>query len=113
MADRRIIAIAVAPKAYDEIQKLKGKETWTSFVINAVVKLVGGNEILEAELDALPKKAEPKPKVEKPKAEKKAKKGKKAESVEVVFEELPVMETEPTETELEAIEEGLPNEIEG
>lgn len=131
MPDRRIIAIAVTPKAYDEILKLKGKSTWTNFTLMAVVKLVGGNPILEGEIAALPKKAEPKPKVEKPKAEKPTaeKPTKKAtkkvtsvtEAKEMAQRLAPVKEPEvvevpdeqePTEAEVKAIEEGLPNETE-
>jgi len=70
---RRIIAVSVSPTAYDEIQRLKGKETWTSFVIRAVDTLVGGNETLKFELDALPKHE---PKAEKPRAPAKVKKDK-------------------------------------
>jgi hypothetical protein len=50
-----ILAIAVSPTAYDEIQRFKGKEIWTGFVIRAVDTLVGGNEPLRAELADLPK----------------------------------------------------------
>lgn len=72
MPDRRIIAIAVSPRAYDEILKLKGKVTWTDFTLRAVNALIGSNAILEEEIANLPK---PKPKAEKPepKKEKKAK----------------------------------------
>lgn len=67
MPDRRIIAIAVSPRAYDEILKLKGKVTWTDFTLRAVNALIGSNAILEEEIANLPK---PKPKAEKAKAEK-------------------------------------------
>ena len=70
MPDRRIIAIAVSPRAYDEILKLKGKVTWTDFTLRAVNALVGGNAILEEEIANLPR---PKPKAEKPKPKKPAK----------------------------------------
>jgi len=30
--ERRVIAIQMLPKAYDEIQRLKGEETWTRFI---------------------------------------------------------------------------------
>lgn len=58
MPDRRIIAIAVSPRAYDEILKLKGKVTWTDFTLRAVNALVGSNAILEEEIANLPR---PKP----------------------------------------------------
>jgi len=67
--DRRVIAIQMLPKAYDEIQRLKDKETWTKFIIECVLAKVGGNIILQDELANLPK----------PKAEKKGKKAGKAE----------------------------------
>jgi hypothetical protein len=70
MPDRRIIAIAVSPRAYDEILKLKGKVTWTDFTLRAVNALVGSNTILEEEIANLPK---PKPKAEKPKPKKERK----------------------------------------
>jgi len=70
MPDRRIIAIAVSPRAYDEILKLKGKVTWTDFTLRAVNALVGSNAILEEEIANLPK---PKPKAEKPKPKKEKK----------------------------------------
>lgn len=50
-----VLAIAVSPTANDEIQRFKGKEGWTGFVIRAVDTLVGGNETLRAELAGLPK----------------------------------------------------------
>ena len=65
--ERRIIAIQMLPKAYDEIQRLKGEETWTKFIIECVLAKVGDNSILQDELASLE---------EKPKAEKPAKKGK-------------------------------------
>lgn len=115
MSDRRIIAIAVTPTAYDEILKLKGDETWTSFVIRSVMQNIpGGNTILEAEHAALPKKAEPKPKpekkakVEKPKAEKKAK-VKKAKVEPADVGETPGAQAE----EAAAIAEGLPSDVPG
>ena len=67
MAEKRIIAIAVSPRAYDEVLKLKGKVTWTDFTLRAVNALVGSNAILEEEIANLPK---PKPKAEKPKSKK-------------------------------------------
>ncbi len=67
---RRIIAIQMLPKAYDEIQKLKAEETWTRFIIQCVLAKVGDNSILQDELASLVKE----PKEQKPKAEKKAKK---------------------------------------
>lgn len=70
MPDRRIIAIAVSPRAYDEILKLKGKVTWTDFTLRAVNALIGSNAILEEEIANLPK---PKPKAEKPKPKKEKK----------------------------------------
>ncbi len=70
MPDRRIIAIAVSPRAYDEILKLKGKVTWTDFTLRAVNALVGSNAILEEEIANLPR---PKPKAEKPKSKKEKK----------------------------------------
>ena len=50
MPDRRIIATAVSPRAYDEILKLKGKVTWTDSTLRAVNALVGSNAILEEEI---------------------------------------------------------------
>ena len=72
MPDRRIIAIAVSPRAYDEILKLKGKVTWTDFTLRAVNTLVGSNAILEEEIANLPK-SKPKASKPKPKKEKKSK----------------------------------------
>lgn len=101
MADRRIIAIAVSPGAYDEIQKLKGDATWTDFTLRAVDALVGGNIVLTDELDNLRKKAEKKVKEPKPKAEKKGKKGKakaaKSEKVEKAEAETKVPSAEEAE----------------
>jgi len=74
--DRRVIAIQMLPKAYDEIQRLKGEETWTKFIIECVLAKVGDNITLRDELANLPKPKEPKP--PKPKAEKKRKKASKA-----------------------------------
>lgn len=65
--ERRIIAIQMLPKAYDEIQRLKGEETWTRFIIQCVLAKVGDNSILQDELASL---------VKEPRAEKPAKKGK-------------------------------------
>lgn len=70
MPDRRIIVIAVSPRAYDEILKLKGKVTWADFTLRAVNALVGSNAILEEEIANLPK---PKSKAEKPKPKKEKK----------------------------------------
>jgi hypothetical protein len=75
--DRRVIAIQMLPKAYDEIQRLKGEETWTKFIIECVQAKVGDNSILQDELANLPKPKVPKP--PNPKAEKKGKKAGKAE----------------------------------
>jgi len=80
MADKRIIAIAVSPKAYDEILKLKGDRTWTEWLLELMLLENATNEVLQSELTK-PKaievptpisieKAEPKPK--KAKAEAKA-----------------------------------------
>ena len=58
--ERRIIAIQMLPKAYDEIQRLKGEETWTRFIVQCVLAKVGDNSILQDELASLtkePKKA--------------------------------------------------------
>ena len=79
MADRRIIAIAVSPKAYDEIQKLKGGRTWTGYVIELALLENPQNQVLTDELANLPKKEV---KEQKPKA-KKEKKGKAAVETEV------------------------------
>ena len=51
--ERRIIAIQMLPKAYDEIQRLKGEETWTRFIIQCVLAKVGDNSILQDELASL------------------------------------------------------------
>jgi len=53
--ERRIIAIQMLPKAYDEIQRLKGEETWTRFIIQCVLAKVGDNSILQNELASLTK----------------------------------------------------------
>jgi len=66
---KRIIAIQMLPKAYDEIQRLKGEETWTRFIIECVLAKVGDNGILQDELKSLVKE----PKAEKSKAKKAAK----------------------------------------
>lgn len=103
MPDRRIIAIAVTPKAYDEVIKLKGDQTWTHFVLDAIERHVGGNEVLKAELEALPKKAEPKPKPEK-----------KAKVKKVKAEPTDVGGTpEDQAEEAKAITEGLPSDVPG
>ena len=68
--EKRIIAIQMLPKAYDEILRLKGEETWTRFIIQCVLAKVGDNSILQDELASLTTKAE------KPKAPAKVKKGK-------------------------------------
>ena len=54
--DRRIIAIAVSPKCYDEIQKLKADRTWTRWAVEMALLEHPDNETLKAELDSLPKK---------------------------------------------------------
>ena len=64
--ERRIIAIQMLPNAYDEIQRLKGEETWTRFIIQCVLAKVGDNSILQDELASLTKE----PRAEKPKAKK-------------------------------------------
>lgn len=92
--DRRVIAIQMLPKAYTEIQRLKGEATWSKFIIECVIAKVGNNDILTAELASLPE-----PKQPKPKAEKKVKKAK-------------VTGEEPTEVELKTIEEEQPNKPE-
>jgi len=97
--ERRTIAIQMLPKAYDEIQRLKGEETWTRFIIRCVLAKVGDNSTLKDELASLPEPKEPKPKAEKKAKVKKATKVKKA-----VFG-VPGKEEEPSETELKAIEE--------
>jgi len=61
--NKRIIAIQMLPKAYDEIQRLKEEETWTRFIIQCVLAKVGDNSILKDELKSLVKE----PKAEKPK----------------------------------------------
>jgi len=91
--DRRVIAIQMLPAAYTEIQRLKGDETWTKFIIECVIAKAGDNSILKDELASLPEPKEPKPK-----AEKKAK-GKKAAKTKVTGEE-----QEPSEAELRQIE---------
>ena len=107
MADRRIIAIAVSPKAYDEIQKLKGVRTWTGYVIELALLENPQNQVLTDELANLPKKEV---KEQKPKAEKKAKKVKKAEaSGEDKVAMVILEEHEPTEAELKAIETEVPS----
>ena len=89
--ERRIIAIQMLPKAYDEIQRLKGDETWIRFIIQCVLAKVGDNAILHDELDSLTKE---------PKAEKPAKKGKTEVEAAV-------------ETEVPSAEEAERVEIEG
>jgi len=96
MADRRIIAIAVTPKAYDEIQKLKGDRTWTGYVIELALLENPQNQVLTDELANLPKKEV---KEQKPKAEKKAKKEKKGKAT--------------VETEVPSAEEAERVEVEG
>ena len=85
------------PKAYDEIQRLKGEEIWTRFIIQCVLAKVGDNSILQDELASLVKepKAE-KPRVEKPKKVKATRKG-KAKVQEPAAEV--TGEREPTEAE--------------
>lgn len=103
MADRRIIAIAVTPKAYDEIQKLKSDRTWTGYLIELVLLENPRNQVLTDELANLPKKEV---KEQKPKAEKKAKKEKKAAKSEKV-------EKAEAETEVPSAEEAERVEVEG
>jgi len=103
MAGRRIIAIAVTPKAYDEIQKLKGDRTWTGYVIELALLENPQNQVLTDELANLLKKEV---KEQKPKAEKKAKKEKKAAKNEKV-------EKAEAETEVPSAEEAERVEVEG
>jgi len=106
--DKRVIAIQMLPKAYTEIQRLKGKLTWTQFIIKCVMSKVGDNTILQEELAGLIAEAKArKDKAEKPRAEKpekvekpKAEKPKKAVKAEIA--------KEPTEAELKAIETEQP-----
>ncbi|MCL0077211.1 hypothetical protein M1O12_04245 [Dehalococcoidia bacterium] len=76
--DRRIIAIQMLPRACDEIQRLKGGETWTRFIIQCILAKVGDNSILQDELASLAKE----PKAEKPKKVKATRKGKTDVAVE-------------------------------
>ena len=77
---KRIIAIAVSPKAYDEILKLKGERTWTKWLLELMLLEKPGHEVLYTELSDLTKlKAEPKPK--KAKAEKAKVERAKAEKI--------------------------------
>ena len=101
MADRRIIAIAVTPKAYDEIQRLKGNRTWTQYVLEGMVILHPKNQILEDEYKASQKE----PKTPKPKAEKKKK------AAEVTGEREPTEAA--VETEVPSAEEAERVEVEG
>jgi len=97
--ERRIIAMAVKPRAYDEIQSLKGEETWTRFIIQCVLAKVGDNSILQDELADLTKE----PKAEKPKKVKATRKGKaKVQESSAEVTEEPA--GEPTEDELKVIE---------
>ena len=68
-SDKRIIAIAVPPKAYDEILKLKGARTWTKWLIELMLLENPTNEILNNEMHGFTE-----PKAEKPKAEPKPRK---------------------------------------
>jgi len=82
---KRIIAIAVSPKAYDEILTLKGERTWTRWLVELMLEEIPTNEILQSEFSELTKTKEEKPKAEpkaeKPKVELKPKKAKvKAEA---------------------------------
>jgi len=85
--DRRVIAISMLPKAYTEIQRLRGQETWTKYIILCVLAKEGDNPILFDELKSLLKVEKPEPKAKKPK--------KAAKSTG---------EQEPTGAELKAIE---------
>lgn len=97
--DKRVIAIQMLPKAYAEIQRLKGQETWTKFILECVMAKVGDNTILQDELAGLIAEVEArKVKEEKPKAEKKAKAKKGEKAVKAGVTE------EPTKAELKAIE---------
>lgn len=77
-SDRRIIAIAVSPKAYDEILTLKKDRTWTKWLVELMLLENPTNEILKDEFSELTKtkeekpKAEPKPKKAKAKVEAKS-----------------------------------------
>ena len=81
MPDKRIIAIQVSPRAYDEIQMLRGERTWTKYLLELMTLENPQNEVLTAELLELGK-----PKTERPKAEEKPAKikGIKAETTELV-----------------------------
>lgn len=62
---KRIIAIAVSPKAYDEISNLKGDRTWTKWLLFLMLLENPTNEVLNNELLGFTKlklEAEPKPK---------------------------------------------------
>lgn len=91
MADRRIIAIAVTPKAYDEIQKLKSDRTWTGYLIELVLLENPRNQVLTDELANLPKK--------KAKKEKKVAKSEKVEKAEAETEVPSAEEAERVEVE--------------
>ena len=80
-ADKRIIAIAVSPRAYDEILKLKGERTWTKWLLELMSIENPTNEVLTDELLELVK-----PKTEKPKTQPKPKKEKAKVAVEAEAE---------------------------
>ena len=81
---KRIIAIAVSPRAYGEILTLKGDRTWTKWLLYLTLLENPTNETLTDELLELVKAKTEKPKSEavveaaKPKAEPKPKRVKKA-----------------------------------
>ena len=55
MAEKRIIAIAVSPTAYDEIRRLKGQRTWSGYVLGLTLLENPENKILNDELANLTK----------------------------------------------------------
>jgi len=59
--NRRIITIAVSPKAYDEIAKLKGDRTWTGWLLQLMQQEYPDNKVIQDEIANLPKKVEKKP----------------------------------------------------
>ena len=94
-ADKRIIAIAVSPRAYDEILKLKGERTWTKWLLELMSIENPTNEVLTDELLELVK-----PKTEKPKTQPKPKKEKAKVAVEAEAEVI----AKAVEAEAEIIE---------
>lgn len=99
--EKRIIAISVSLKAFDEVQRLRGERTWTGWLLQLIAKEHPDNQVIKDEIANLPKK---KAKAEKPRKEKKAKSSKKAKAEKTDKEQQP----QPTQEQMTAAEVSAP-----